>query len=220
MQKAFGVFFTSFIAFVAGYFFSFKSGNFPLYETEVAQVSSKRDPAAIKRVYDFSGLEGSALSWATKQRLINGARVVKMNDEIGMELGHFVIRGTQGEKIFACQKYSKVEFIFQGDGVATSGESPIMSVEGSCEISSDINKIAAVWIPVKRILGEPVADGEFDFREGRPVRVRFANVIDQWPKLWRLQAVRLIGSESDSDFVEIGQKEIREISSDPILVKF
>lgn len=180
-----------------------------------------RDPAAIKKVYDFSNLEGSALNYAAKQRLLDGVKVIRdTNKDIGLELGHFVIRGEDGHKAFACQRYSKVVLAFEGEGVANGGELPKMEVEGNCEISSDINSIAAVWIPVSKILGEPVADGEFDFREGHPAKLKFANVSDQWPTMWQLKSVRLVDPSGANEEVSIPSEELREILKKPFLLNF
>jgi hypothetical protein len=220
IYRHFAVFALILTGLASGYFVSSTSSQFPFYASEVESSAARRDPAAIKRVYDFSNLQGNALSAATKERLIAGARILEVDNEIGVELGHFVIRDQDGNKIFACQKYKRIELVFEGDGSAVAGQLPSMEVEGDCQISTDINKIAALWIPVKRILGESVGDGEFDFREGRPVKVRFSNVSDSWPKLWRLQAVRLFSSEDRSEFVEISPPELRQVSADPILVRF
>lgn len=206
--------------FFAGVLISYNSSEFPNENSYAYVPKSSRDPAAIKKVYDFSHLEGSALDFAAKQRLIDGAKVVRDNLDIGVELGHFVIRGNDGEKVFACQKFSKVILSFEGDGVAVAGELPKMEVEGTCEISSDINSIAAVWIPVSRIIGEPVADGEFDFREGHPARLKFANVSDQWPKIWMLKSLKLVDPSGINGEVSVPAEELKQILKKPFLVTF
>ncbi len=184
------------------------------------QAKASRDPAAIKKVYDFSQLNGSALNFAAKQRLIDGAKIIRESKDLGLELGHFVVKGQDGLKAFACQKYSKVVLHFEGDGTAVGGELPQMEVEGACEISRDINSIAAVWIPVSRILGEPVADGEFDFREGRPSKVKFANVSDQWPTVWQLKSVKLIDPSGANGEVFVDNQEMKSILRKPFLLEF
>jgi hypothetical protein len=207
--------------FVGGFLISWSSYKLPMQTASNQDFSSsRRDPAAIKRVYDFSQLEGSALNFAAKQRLLEGAKVVRDETDVGVELGHFVIKGSDGQKVFACQRYSKVILSFEGDGMAVAGELPKMEVEGGCEISSDINSIAAVWIPVSRILGEPVADGEFDFREGHPAKLKFANVSDQWPKLWQLKSLRLTDPSGENSDVAIEAAELKKILQKPFLLNF
>lgn len=206
--------------FAVGVYLSHTSKNFPNENTYTLVTRPSRDPAAIKKVYDFSNLEGSALNYAAKQRLLDGVKVLRENNDVGLELGHFVIKGPDGQKTFACQTFSKVVLAFEGDGVAVAGELPQMEVEGGCEISSDINRIAAVWIPVSKILGEPVADGEFDYREGKVSKLKFANVSDQWPRTWKLKSVRLIDPTGSNGEVAIPTQELQQIIKKPFIVTF
>ncbi len=219
-MKAFSTIFVMLGFFACGMYFSWSSKNFPNEMAYMEMPRSSRDPAAIKKVYDFSNLEGNALSFAAKQRLLDGVKVVRENQDIGLELGHFVIKGPGGEKTFACQKYSRVVLSFLGEGVAVAGEQPLMEVEGGCEISSDINSIAAIWIPVSKILGEPVGDGEFDFREDKVAKLKFAHVSDQWPKLWRLNGVRLLDPSGASEEVTIPSSELKQLLKKPFLLHF
>jgi hypothetical protein len=218
VYKSFATFAVGFAFFVVGVLITVSSQKFT--ETIASQPSSSRDPAAIKRVYDFSGLEGSALNYATKQRLLDGFKVIHEEKDIGLELGHFVMKGKDGTKEFACQKYSKVVMTFAGEGSAQSGEMPTMEIEGTCEISPDINSIAAIWIPVARILGEPVADGEFDFREGRTSKLKFANVADQWPRIWQLRNLKLVDPTGENTEIFIEGKELRETIHRPLIIEF
>jgi len=219
-MKAFLTFLGIACFFFIGVLISWNSSEFPMENTYSIVSKSSRDPAAIKKVYDFSHLEGSALNFAAKQRLLDGAKVIHDKKDVGVELGHFVIRGADGEKAFACQRYSKVILGFEGDGVAVGGELPKMEVEGSCEISTDINRIAAVWIPVSRIIGEPVADGEFDFREGHPAKLKFANVSDQWPTTWMLKSVKLVDPTGQNSEVAVPTEELKQILKKPLILQF
>ncbi len=221
-----------FIFFGLGIYFSVLSprfaneGNFKTLLTSRSTSNIARDPAAIRRTYDFSGLDGSALAKAQKMRLLSGAKVVREKAGVGVELGHFVIKGEGGQKTFACQKYGKISMTFVGDGSASNGELPKMEVEGQCEMSSDVNSISPLWIPVAKILGEPVADGEFNFQDGKPISVRFANVSDQWPVTWQLQSVRLFTSESqvekgaEKQEVVIPAQELKQYVPGPVLLQW
>jgi hypothetical protein len=209
-----------FAFFAVGYWISSDSQNFHFQAANQSSQRIARDPAAIKKVYDFSNLEGSALDFAAKQRLLDGVRVVRDQKDIGIELGHFVIRDDSGQKVFACQKYSKIILGFRGEGTAVAGEVPQMEVEGGCEISTDINSIAAIWIPVSRILQEPVADGEFDFRDGKPSKLKFVNVLDQWPSTWQLYSIRLQDPSGASSEVSIPISELKQILKRPLIFNF
>jgi hypothetical protein len=169
--------FSLFVFFVSGFCISWFSK--PFSEERNAMVGrASRDPA-IRKVYDFSGLDGSALSQASKQRILSGFETFKQGSDVGIALGHFVLRGPNGQKQFACQRYSKVILSFEGEGMAVGGEKPTMQIEGPCNKDEDINRIAALMVPVSKIMSQPVADGEFDFHENQNLRVRFARVSDQ-----------------------------------------
>lgn len=206
--------------FGVGFYFSWYSEQFPNAAFTVDWPKATRDPAAIKKDYDFSQLQGSALAYATKQRLLEGARIVREDKDIAVELGHFVIRGENGEKEFACHRFSKVVLGFEGDGAATSGDLPQMEVEGQCEIGPDINTMAAVWIPVSRILGEQVGDGEYSYFDGHPSKLKFVNVSERWPQLWRLKSVQLIDPSGAYGQVAIPEPELKEMMPKPFLVHF
>ena len=219
-MKTFITFLGIAIFFLGGFFVAWQSKQFPDADYVTIVTRPSRDPAAIKKVYDFSHLEGSALNYAAKQRLLDVVKVIHDQKDVGVELGHFVIRGEGGQKAFACQRYSKVVLNFEGDGVAVAGELPQMEVEGTCEISSDINSIAAVWIPVSKILGEPVADGEFAFNEGHQAKLKFANVSDQWPKTWMLRSVKLVDPTGQNGEVVIPPAELNGIMKKPFVLNF
>lgn len=207
--------------FALGYYIHTQSHEIVSLGTYAGPQRIARDPAAIKRVYDFSHLDGTALKYASQQRLLDGVRVLQDGSKnLGVELGHFVIKGPNGEKEFACQRYDRVTLSFRGDGIAVAGELPTMEVEGACEIAEDINAIAAIWIPVSRILGEPVADGEFDFRDEQKVRIQFTHVSDSWPTTWQLYSVRLQDLDGAQPEMNIEPTEIRELSRRPILIEF
>ncbi|MFN7727636.1 MAG: hypothetical protein ACK5P7_00600 [Bdellovibrio sp.] len=214
----YGRIFAFFLFFLgAGWWMSWSSKDVPDMYVDT-NFSGSRDPAAIRKSYDFSELDGFALSQATKQRLIAGAKILKENASVGVELGHFVVRGEAGDKAFACNKYTQVVLQFEGDGMAVAGQKPVMEVEGACEISADINRISPLWIPVAKILGEPVAEGEFDFREGRPIKVKFRNVSDQWPVAWVLKGVKLQADGGDALTIE--GTELRHYIPKPMIVEF
>lgn len=177
-----------------------------------------RDPAAIRKTYDFSDLDGSALSAASKQRIIAGYSIKHEADSVGISLGNFVVRGADGQKEFACRRYQKIILSFAGEGMAVAGEKPIMEVEGHCFVSEDINMISALWVPVNRILGEAVADGEFDFWEQNAVRIRFANVSDQWPLQWALTKVKL--SNDNNEEVTIEESDLQAMLDRPLVLEF
>ena len=177
---------------------------------------NKRHPAAVRKVFDFSHLEGGALKIASQKRLLSDARVVALGDKgsIGVELGHFITRGENGGKQFACHAYDRVELTFFAKGMAIAGERPLMIVEADCRIGDDINRISAIPIPVAKILKETPGELELQYLETNPVLIRFDHVVGQWPKEWSLYSVRLYNQSDLGREVRIDNPQIQEISAD------
>lgn len=178
-----------------------------------------RDPAAVRQVYDFSSLTGNDLTAAMKKRILSGATVIRDQQSLGVELGHFAMAKLTGEKTLACQEFEKVTLKFEAEGVATSGERPVMEVEGSCEFSSDMTKINPIFIPVDRVMAEKPSDGEIQYREGRPVTLRFKGMTEEWPTRWLLTSVRLSHAGNQKEFL-IDANEVSQILGRPMMVNF
>lgn len=179
----------------------------------------QRDPAAVRQIYDFSSLTGTDLTEAMKKRILSGASVIREQESLGIELGHFAMAKITGEKTLACQEFEKVILRFEADGVAINGERPVMEVEGPCEFSSDMRKINAIFIPVDRILAEKPADGEIQYRSGRPVTLRFHGMSEEWPTRWLLTSVRLSHTADQKEFL-IDAEEVSQILGHPMMVNF
>ncbi len=184
---------------------------------EVAKAG--RDPAAIRKNYDFSELEGSALIAASKRRLLEEIKVFNEPESIGIELGHFVVKNEAGEKSFACQRYDQVVLTFEADGFAVNGERSKMEVYGPCEISADINRIAPIWIPVALLKKETPADGEIKYQDGQPVTLKFSHILNRWPNKWFLSSVRLVGDPQQAE-VNIGGREALTITQEPVSIQW
>jgi hypothetical protein len=178
-----------------------------------------RDPAAVRQVYDFSSLTGSDLSTAMKKRLLTGANVIREQTSLGIELGHFALAKITGEKTLACQEFDRVTLRFEADGIAVSGERPVMEVEGACEFSADMTKINPIFIPVEKVLAEKPGDGEIQYREGKGVTLRFHGMPDEWPTRWLLTSVRLSNPGSQKELL-VSAEEVSQILGRPMMVNF
>lgn len=187
--------------------------------TVVTQTSPKfmtaRDPAAIRQVYDFSHLRGSALDVAMKERMVAGLEVFKENERIGLGIGHFAFVNGGGEKTLGCREFGKVMMTFEAEGVVVNGERPVMQVEGACEFTEDLAKVNPLYIPIARILGERPADGEFQFREGKEITVRFSNLSDEWPRKWILVGMKMNGQRSD---FSVDRNDLNKILGHPFMI--
>lgn len=213
---------------ILGFIFSFSGGfylttyskEFPFEYVEYSSTKLTRDPAAIRRTHDFSNLEGVALNQALKDRIISDLKMVRNSHEVGIEMGHFVIRSNDGAKEFACQRYDQVTLTFEGDGSAIAGELPTMEVQGNCNIGSDINKMQAIMIPFQRILGERAGDGEIEYKDQNSVKLKFQNISERWPKVWRLKAIHLSDKEMLSADVILNDNDLAKGLSQPFIIEF
>lgn len=205
-----GVFVLFLICFMAGYAAIQMSPNY---------YKAHRDPAAIKNNFDFSHLKGEQLHEAVRQRLLSGLELRKNPEGAGIGLGHFVFVNANGEKKLACQEFGKVSLSFEAEGVSVAGDKPIMEVEGRCEFSPDMTRINPLFLPVAKILGEHPGDGEFQFKEGSGVTVRFTNLPEVWPRLWLLKSVKLL-NERQSEALVIESDEVARVLGHPVVLSW
>lgn len=182
--------------------------------------SNVRTPAAIKRDIDFSGLNGAELMSASQKRLVTAARTILQEGAVGVQLGHFVTRDENGQRILACNGvYDRLTLQFEGEGIAVAGEKPSMAIEAPCRVSEkDITSIEAVWVPVARLLGSPATDVEISVTEG--TKFKFENMNGSWPVAWSLKAVRLYNSGEAGREVNITSRELREFREKPFIMNW
>ena len=180
-----------------------------------------RGPAAIRRVYDVSALEGKAFSRKVNEQLIGEAHVLKQGARLGLELGQFVTE-VKGKKLLACSVYDRIEMVFQSDGEASAGELPLMSVEGKCRNSGEkVMWMKPIWIPTDELLSRsPSHTAAMDFFDGEPVSLRFENVGDQWPQRWILTKVSLYDDQNTGQTITIERNAIRAVNPASLLLEF
>ena len=207
------------VAVAGGMYSQFQSWDGVIYISNSQILEKNRNPAAIRKVFDFSQLEGSALKMRSQRRLIEEANITSEKGRVSIELGHFVTKGEGNRKIFACDFYERVNLTFKAEGMATSGEIPTLRVEGPCKVSADLNKISLISIPVARILNEKPSDMDLNYDQSS-VSFHFENMGHSWPKNWILKSVRLSRDNHPGEGIEVDEHEIKDISSIPISMKW
>jgi len=168
-----------------------------------------RNPAAISKANDFSLLSGKALKSASHRRLLEDVRLVLNEGRFGIELGHFVVRGTSGDKQFACEYYDRVQLKFSADGTAVNGKIPYFLVEGHCKISRDINRMNPLWLPIASLKEMPPRNLRSYYFENEKVFISVYDLGTAWPVDWRLSGIRVFNQ------VKVG----REIAVDSSINK-
>ena len=195
-------------------------GEYSINVVQIDRGTNSRDPAAIRKIFDFSHLSGKALLKATKSRILTGTQIVADEDRIGIEIGNFVLSTKDGKRIFGCTRYEKVNLIFEAEGFASGGERPKMKVLAGCLVGENINRIAPIWIPVGDLVAEDASEGSFDFpAEG--ITVEFESVFDQWPQRWELVEIQLVSEVPGmADMLRVGHAELRASHGGPLSIKF
>ena len=181
---------------------------------------NSRSPAAIRRGFDFSHLDGVALTMASQERIMDEARVLLRDKEMGVELGHFVVRDRSGAKEFACQAFDRIELVFHAAELAVSGEPTRMTVQGPCRVGKDINRIDPLWVPVRKVLEEKSGNVELQYLEEAPVTLGFQNMGGEWPLKWNLEQVRLYNSADSTMQLIVDRHQIHKLSKNPVIMNW
>ncbi|MCM2280498.1 MAG: hypothetical protein NDI61_01480 [Bdellovibrionaceae bacterium] len=185
--------------------------------------SKERNPAALKRVFDYSSFEGEPLKIRSLKRLVEGAQVVAKEGAVGIGLGHFVTKGTDGRGELACEFYGRMTLKFEGEGIMEFGEKPMMIIEAPCQVSADINRIDTVWIPFARLLADNKSPARFletSFPDQAGVHFKFENMTSEWPRQWRLVSIRLFDEANPGREVAIDKTSLAEFADKAVVVTF
>ncbi len=181
---------------------------------------SGRIPAAIHKDLDFSKLNGPELLSASQRRLLSAARIIKQSGGVGIEFGQFIIRAEDGQRQLACDYYDHVQVTLEADGMAGSGEKPMMKVEAPCVTAADITRTEAIRIPAQEIMESNPVDSDASFASAENTSFRFQNMNQIWPRSWAITSVRLFRENEPGREVIVDQSEMREISRKPLLIQF
>ena len=181
---------------------------------------SSRGPAAIRKDLDFSRLNGAELMMASQKRLLTAARVVLDNDAVGIEFGQFIIRSEEGQRQLACDFYDRVRVRFEADGMASSGDKPMMEVNAPCATSNDIARTEPIWIPAAEIVAGRAVDGDATFASVERTTFKFSNMMEQWPRKWAVTEVTLYRESEPGREIHIDQSDMREFKRKPIVISW
>lgn len=101
-----------------------------------------------------------------------------------------------------CKSYPSIVVEFTAEGIAVAGEAPHMKVTTPCEAGQDPAEIAAINLPIGKILNEKPRNAEYSF-DGFNAVVSFTHSADEWPRQWVLKRVEFKsaqGADKSADF--------------------
>lgn len=158
--------------------------------------------------YDLSEESGNTFLKRAKYALIEGLRVEKTSSHLGLSPGLFLVKNEEGAKVYACEKYPRLELVLQAEGVAYSGNIPTLRIQGPCVPSDDGRHMEAFAIPLKdldkKLRENP--NSSFPFGDhGESFGVSAQNLYNEWPTQWNLVGIKLFNNQEvlDVDGYEI-----------------
>lgn len=191
----------------------------PLAVFYVDKSFSKRGPASDESSlevteaadHDLSAASPAEFIKAFKYQVLKEVSLQKLESGPGLQLGSFLLKNAQGNKVFVCDEYPTIDLIFAAEGVAYSGEIPKLIVRGPCLITADQKHIAALPIPFNKIFGSPITQFEFkaDIPDSREQVSVYANQVrDSWPTEWNWIGMKFYGKDPQKQLSITGYEVI------------
>lgn len=210
MQKLFTPFII-FVSFLVGWsLFQYTQESSDKIQKSFSLDEDWRNPAAIHKSHDLSRLSGAELLKAGKSHLLEDFVLEKKEDRVGIGMNHFVVKGVDGNKQFACEFYDKVELSFTGEGVAENGHLPSLRVETDCEMAGNIHRMKKIWIPFESIRKVPTNELSHFFFEKENIFVTVEHASYALPSTWTLNSIRVFNQiHSDRNLV-IDSRSVRK----------
>lgn len=182
-------------------------------------LGEERSPAAVRLLSDYAALDRDALTNEVHQQMVGDADFIKRDGELGIRLGHPLLKLKSGGFDFACAVqgrqgvFDRIELTFWGIGITESGHPPQIVMETACRTEEDLNRLATLWLPMAEILATPAKDQQLEFYEDRPLTIRLEQIPGEWPESWVLTRIRLFRDNNPSESLEIGASLIKEARS-------
>lgn len=175
----------------------------------------------VAQLGDLSDLQGAEFMKAFKYALVQNTHAMDDDSVIQFTFGNFLVAGSDGQKVFVCNKFPYIELSFVADGMAYSGEPPRVIVRGLCETAEENIFIHPLKIPYRDILGLPVSQQEFIPKESEPpqrISIQFRNISEQWPRQWNLVGIKLYDAQGKS--LSLDGYEIISILGQPLTMEW
>lgn len=120
-----------------------------------------------------------------------------------------------------CKVYSSIEVEFTAEGVTVSGQAPIMKINSPCTEAQDPSEIAAISLPIAKILKEKPRNAEYKF-DGFSSTIAFSNSADEWPQQWVLKRVEFKNQSGANKTAEFNRSpaSVGDNFEKPIVLEF
>jgi hypothetical protein len=175
-------------------------------------VGEMRSPAAVKQLNDFLPIDGRVLRESLDKQMFENVSYIGRDNEVGIRLGHFLVRDASGKKQFACQVqsrpglYDRVELSFMGVGVSDNGKIPKMTVESACAAEDELSYLNPIWLGLSEIYQSEPKTQELVIPELGGTSIRFEDLASAWPERWTLVGVKLYRADLSAPALSLEPK--------------
>jgi hypothetical protein len=183
---------------------------------------NSRIPASIPKTADLTQLQGESLVLAAKMKILTQMTIDTQTPGIAaVRLGNFVQMNAQNETDFACGVYNHITLSFAAEGVAVSGERPILIVDSPCTVSGDINTLEPVAVPFDQIKAQSTRNHDFTLQnQGRSLHIQSLNSPEAWPTKWSLTDITMTHDLDPSRVLHISPDDIRRNLNKPLFMNW
>lgn len=196
----------------AVFFFVFFAIGFGFINSVSEKMTAQRDPATVNgKIFEITNLTSDQIKSQLQKKIkvtptIDGKKTISFS----------------GFSSALCKTYPTIEIEFSAEGVAVGGDIPLMKIKTPCAEAQDPSEIAAINLPIDKILKEKPRNAEFSY-DGFNAVVSFVNSADEWPHQWVLKRVEFqnpSGKNKSADFNR-SPASFNENSADrPIVLEF
>ena len=180
-----------------------------VFSSNFTEQTKDRNPAAISgKVFQISSLSSDEIKSQLQKKMkvtptIEGQKTITFNCFSSA----------------LCKTYKTIEVELVAEGVSVGGAPPQMKISYPCEAGQDPAELAAIQLPVGRILGEKPRSAEFKF-EGYNGVVTLTNSADEWPRQWVIQGVEFKAAEGENKRVNFNRGPASVETEKPIVLEF
>jgi|GEM_PF-4723241 len=170
-----------------------------------------RDPAAIEgKIFQITSLSSEQIKTQLQKKIeitptIDGKKTILFS----------------GFSSALCKNYFAIEIEFTAEGVAVAGEPPVMKIVAPCTAAQNPAEIAAINLPIEKILNQKTRNAEYSF-DGFNAVVTFSNSADEWPRQWILKRVEFKNAAGENKSANFSRAPAsvssKNISTDRLIV--
>lgn len=192
--------------FILGVFVTLQSWDGEVY-VNLESLKNSRNPAAIKKSFDYSQFNSTTALSSARESLLNEAQKRVEEDKVGFNFGNFIVGSKTKGYALACQMYDRVVIEYRGEGQFVNGEKPSFKIEAPCSLSEDIKHLSTIWIPTEKLQGEKPLDGELSYEEFAQVRYQFDYIGNEWPTEWVFEKIVLKDSSANQSELVVTRQD-------------